>query len=174
MSQKQDNNPPPPTFGMAFTEEIAPPPPAERRPILQTLTQPGYSFLNGLYTRPNYIDMSWLLPGAMVVGVHPFTYQCPPDRQVKPLSFTAWVNLPPTGGPLNFTVSRSAYAGDAATPPIAAATLATATVLAGVNNALFTIVDADNYTIPGTVIYVTVTLVGTVTPGEDLMLTVRG
>ncbi len=164
MSVKQDNNPPLISWGMPIVNERG------------ILTQAAAAFMQGLYTRPNYIDMAWFMPGVLVAATQPwFRYPCPPDRQVKPLTVEATLNVAPTVSSATISIWRSAWAGTTAMPTIPGGKLFDITFFPGSNNGLVVATYPDqNFTTPETSLFVVINTIGGGVAGEDLFLVVRG
>jgi len=163
MALKQDLNPPPGQMGQQFIERDS-----------FSLMRHAYAFLQALYNRHNYVDLSWYIPGVLVVGLQVFRYPCPPVVEVKPTEIIMTLGTAPAGANVIVQVWRSALAATAAKPAIPGAMLATVTFFAPSQNGFSVYVDDDNVLIPGTEIFVVVTQVGAVTPGSDLHILIRG
>lgn len=163
MALKQDLNPPPGNLGQQFIERDS-----------FALMRNAYAFVQGLYNRHNYVDLSWFAPGPMVLGLNVFRYPCPPDVEVRPTQMFLTVGTAPTGANLIIQVWRSGVAATAAKPAIPGGMMATATIFAGGNNAVMLYVDAQNFMVPSAEIFLIVTQIGSGAPGEDLHILVRG
>lgn len=169
MSLKDDLNPPLINFGMPFVEQLQGFAGAAGA-FFSQLTQQANSFLQGLYNRPNYVDMAWYMPGTLVAATA-FTFRYPaiPVDKLSPLSVVKiQVRTAPVGSNATLSLWRSA------TSTVPGGKIADLLIFAGSTDGIaFTYYESERFTVPDSDLFVVCNTPGSGTPGADLFLVVR-
>ncbi len=118
---------------------------------------------------PLYHDLVMFYPGNMTVTASLLpSYPAPPQQRVGPYVFEVYIDSPPTGADLIGEIWRS----DSGT--ILGGKMADFTILDGLPLPLSITYHADeNYTIPGSRVFVAITQIGSTTPGANLHVHAR-
>ncbi len=129
--------------------------------------------VRALLSFPRYADlvMFWPVTLSVTAFLEP-NYPAPPQRRVGPYTFTVWLFTPGTGADVHIKVWRTD--NTLLSPPVLGGLMAEFDIPDSLNFPFsITYYPDQNFTVPGTNIYIEVTQVGSATPGSDLRIIAR-